>query len=278
MTAPHGTEVHPARMTFEAMYHCLDAWQRQHLTCHVPHRCFDAPALGAWVRWLRSAREGRRLEQWKVDRLDRLGFEWKLSPLDAKWHALLHQLRRFKEVHGHVDVPWDYEDEHHPEWAAVGRWLRRQGQLMAKGLLAQRKQDMLGVLGVRLAVDTRLAARYVRLQGLNGHERKLLRRRWKAQRAAESEAYHAAVAEQQSTAKAAELEREEEAERRRWVLRTYASAPQAQGMGGGGTKLQTASSSGIAAEQDAHAVKVGESERVKRQMPLAEDDWYSPPR
>jgi hypothetical protein len=59
---------HPARMPFDAMYTQLAAWRARYLSCHVPRFCFDAPVLGAWVRWLRKEHKEQRLERWKMDR------------------------------------------------------------------------------------------------------------------------------------------------------------------------------------------------------------------
>jgi hypothetical protein len=58
----------PSQMDFPTMYTQLQAWQARHLSAHVPHHCFDAPELGAWVRHMRKQRKDGRLEQWKVDR------------------------------------------------------------------------------------------------------------------------------------------------------------------------------------------------------------------
>lgn len=58
----------PSRMDFAAMYAQLQAWQQRHLSAHVPRHCFDAPELGAWVRFMRKQHTDGQLEQWKVDR------------------------------------------------------------------------------------------------------------------------------------------------------------------------------------------------------------------
>jgi hypothetical protein len=55
-------------MDFAAMYALLQAWQQRHQSAHVPRHCFDAPELGAWVRYMRKQHTDGQLEQWKVDR------------------------------------------------------------------------------------------------------------------------------------------------------------------------------------------------------------------
>ncbi|KIY96449.1 hypothetical protein MNEG_11511 [Monoraphidium neglectum] len=57
----------PARMPFEAMYRQLAAFRARHGAAHVPRFCFDAPALGAWARWLRKRRVEGELPQWQID-------------------------------------------------------------------------------------------------------------------------------------------------------------------------------------------------------------------
>jgi hypothetical protein len=60
--------VPPAQAAFEPMYRRLAAWRARFGACHVPRRCFDAPDLGEWVRWLRKQRVEARLPQWQADR------------------------------------------------------------------------------------------------------------------------------------------------------------------------------------------------------------------
>lgn len=62
------SKLRPSRMDFAAMYAQLAAWQQRFLSAHVPRHCFDAPELGAWVRYLRKQHKDGHLEQWKVDR------------------------------------------------------------------------------------------------------------------------------------------------------------------------------------------------------------------
>lgn len=112
----------PTRLAFEPMYQQLVAWHAAHLTCHVPRNCFDAPPLlDAWVRHLRRLKESGKLEAWKTERLDLLGFEWEMSDVEAKWHNMYHQLRRFRAVHGHTTVPADYRNPQEPGWQILAR-------------------------------------------------------------------------------------------------------------------------------------------------------------
>lgn len=62
-----------------------------------------------------------------------------------------------------------------------------QAKLFAKERLSVKKQTMLGALGITLRVPQEKIKQYARLRGLNGHERKMERRRWKLERESKAE-------------------------------------------------------------------------------------------
>lgn len=67
-TPPETMKLQPSHFVFDHMYQQLKSWREEHISCHVPRYCFDAPKLGAWVRYLRKEHKEGRLEQWKVAR------------------------------------------------------------------------------------------------------------------------------------------------------------------------------------------------------------------
>ena len=67
-SAGAGALLSPTKMPFEAMYRDLASFKARFGACHVPRHCFDAPALGSWVRWLRKQRAEGQLPQWQADR------------------------------------------------------------------------------------------------------------------------------------------------------------------------------------------------------------------
>lgn len=164
---------------FPVMYSRLKAWADMYRTCHVPRHCFDAADLGAWVWHQRRLHRTGALEQWKVDELNRLGFQWSISKDDMQWHANVHHLRQFRLVHGLSAQPGD--DGLHGAWRQLASWLQQQGELYATGRLPLLKQQVLAAVGVTLLVDSDVVERAVQLQGLNAHERRLARKRWKQQ-------------------------------------------------------------------------------------------------
>lgn len=62
------------------------------------------------------------------------------------------------------------------------RWLHRQAKLLAKEKLSEKRKRMLAKLGVTLRLPKELLHQYAVLRALNGHERKLARRRFKQKR------------------------------------------------------------------------------------------------
>eukprot|EP00775_Hariotina_reticulata_P002782 gene2782-3075_t len=146
-------------MEFEIMFVQLAAWKEQHLTAHVPRFCFDAPELGAWVRYMRKQHKDRHLAQWMTDRLNVVSFEWELTDTDAKWHHLYHQLRRYKLLYGTTSINPKNSRRDACDWGIVAKWLQRQARLLAKQKLNGQKKAMLEQLGVTLRLPKQLLYR-----------------------------------------------------------------------------------------------------------------------
>jgi hypothetical protein len=199
---PHaGGEVVPP---FDVMYSQLQEWQRRFQTCHVPRHCFDAETLGMWVHSIRRQCRNGKLEEWKKDRLSRLGFEWSISNEDAKWHAHVHHLRQFRLLNGESEDP--FYDGHHNAWKELQGWIDMQGLLLSAGKLPQNKRQILECIGITLRVPEEAIYRNIKLQGLNAHERRLARKRWRRE-----------DAEKASKIEHAEKQLRELQHRRRWV-------------------------------------------------------------
>ncbi|KAJ9508392.1 hypothetical protein QJQ45_011928 [Haematococcus lacustris] len=155
----------PTRLAWEPMYELLVDWQAAHLSCHVPRNCFDAPPLlGAWVRHMRRLKAAGSLEQWKVDRLDLLGFEWSLPDYDAKWLNLYHELRRYKAQHGHTRMPEQDKEKKRLGVMMLSRWLQRQAAVLVKGKLTDQRRAMLAAVGVELQVEAQVVEAATQLQ------------------------------------------------------------------------------------------------------------------
>ena len=57
---------------------------------------YDNPVLGNWMWKMRRDYRNKKLAQWKIDRFDKIEVLWKVDNVTAKWHANLHEARRYK--------------------------------------------------------------------------------------------------------------------------------------------------------------------------------------
>jgi Helicase associated domain len=123
----------------------LQQWRKRHGSCIVPAGVFDKPQLAEWAGQVRAMRRSSSLPAWQAAELDAAGFTWRTSAEDEAWHARLHQLRHFKQLHGHLDVPavdavpaavgtdeaHTQRDDGGEPWAGLAAWLQQQRSAMA---------------------------------------------------------------------------------------------------------------------------------------------------
>lgn len=109
----------------------LCAFRRAHGHCHVTHRCLEHENLAQWVKRQRYQYklklEGKRsgLSDERICLLNNIGFIW--NSHDAVWEERLQELLEFKRIHGHCNVPTNYEAN--PPLAV---WIKRQRQIYKK--------------------------------------------------------------------------------------------------------------------------------------------------
>lgn len=210
----------PAALDFNDMYRQLELWRMRYGDTHVPRFVHDNPTLGHWVKYVRRCHKHDALPRWQVDQLNALDFVWRPAKQEAAWYFFYHELRRFKQLHGHTDVA-QYAGAD-SDFLRLRVWVGRQALVFAKGKLPEKRQSMLRRLGVKLRVDLRLVKRYATLQGLNATERRAVRKGWKRQRLAESERWHAAREAEQALQQEEELAQQEQQARRRLLLQVEA--------------------------------------------------------
>ena len=95
--------------------------------CDVPQKYTDNPGLGNWCSTVRSAhnqiQKGQKprtnLSQDRIERLEELGFKWKIIVLTKKasFDERFDQLVEFKKQFGHCFVPSQYAEN-----TALGHW------------------------------------------------------------------------------------------------------------------------------------------------------------
>ena len=93
----------------------------------------DGFRLGAWLRRIRSVRDGRvknatSLTNDQIARLDALGMDWQ-DPYTKRWNYGYEQAKAYHAEHGNIDVPSAYIT---PNGFPLGKWLRRHVEINEK--------------------------------------------------------------------------------------------------------------------------------------------------
>lgn len=137
---------------FERNYHAAVEYYRMHgdLECKCGYIDGHGIKLAAWLGYLRQQYKilGRNLlteEQFRL--LDAIGMRWG-SKHDKQWNDCFACLKSYLLRTGNSDVPTTWKEGNVP----LGRWLRRQKELYAEGMLRKDRADCLASLGVSLSV------------------------------------------------------------------------------------------------------------------------------
>ena len=120
---------------WEARFRELRQFKEEHGHCHVP--LGHPGGLGKWVTRQRGRgkKGSRRLEVDRTQKLEDLGFRW-CGRWSDRSEARLRELEKFKEEHGHCNVP-----RKHP--GGLGKWVTEQRSRGARhGLDADRRQKL----------------------------------------------------------------------------------------------------------------------------------------
>ena len=114
---------------------------KTHGHARVPRKFPDDRSLASWVGTQRKAyaaelerKAGRepecdvRISAARIDKLQRIGFEWKVEKAEA-WDERFSALRRFVKKHGHTRVPQTFAND-----PSLGQWVSTQRQAYAAEL------------------------------------------------------------------------------------------------------------------------------------------------
>lgn len=104
----------------------------------------DNPALHGWVQYMKAAYKRGKLAPERVEALDQIGFTWTTEKLQIRWDQRLEQLRAYKELHGHCNVPSTAKGD----YAGLGQWLASTRMKKRKGHLSASKTQDLEDIGV----------------------------------------------------------------------------------------------------------------------------------
>ena len=95
-------------------YEELVAYKIEKGDCDVPRRSKKNPLLSAWVRNQRAQykllKGGNKSSMTKerLKKLESIGFDWHLSPLQVFWTDMIKSLESFKAETGHCNVPQNF--------------------------------------------------------------------------------------------------------------------------------------------------------------------------
>ena len=120
-------------------------WEKNYSACveyYKEHRSLDIPAhyatkdglrIGAWIRRMRKARDGRlkgaqQLTQEQIRRLDAIGMDWQDS-FTQRWEYGYAKAKEYYAQHGDIDVPATYVTE---DGFPLGKWLKGHVQINDK--------------------------------------------------------------------------------------------------------------------------------------------------
>uniref|UniRef100_UPI0009B050FF DEAD/DEAH box helicase n=1 Tax=Chlamydia suis TaxID=83559 RepID=UPI0009B050FF len=118
----------------------LKRFQEEHGHCKVPHKYPKSPQLSVWVSDQRTKFKKGKLSEDKIARLEEIGFVWDV--LEEGWEENFLELKRFREEHGHCNVPSVYLQN-----PSLGVWVSDQREKIKKGKLAEDKIARLEEMG-----------------------------------------------------------------------------------------------------------------------------------
>ncbi|EJK68763.1 hypothetical protein THAOC_10029, partial [Thalassiosira oceanica] len=124
---------------WDARFKELVNYRSEHGDCNVP---VEGDKLGSWVRNQRKAYIANSLAQDRIDRLNSIGFKWRLkqaSLTTVPWGTRFDELVQYKTSHGDCNVPQSQ--------GQLGRWVSNQRTAYKANSLAQDRVDRLNGIG-----------------------------------------------------------------------------------------------------------------------------------
>ncbi len=141
---------------WQRMYDALVAYKQRIGHCWVPCDWPENPRLASWVTSQRNERVSGKLSEERFKLLDAIGFVWSKdrsssdeigftgSLHDQKWQRMFDELVKYKQQHGHCDVPMNWPSNPRLSgWVSSQRTAKRTGQLLSNRL---QRLDELGFI------------------------------------------------------------------------------------------------------------------------------------
>ena len=138
-------EVRPDRdVAWNQWFRRLKEFKERNGHCNVTQREKANRSLAAWVNTQRGALRDGKLSAEDKAQLDSVGFDWHPKPdYSAPWNEMFARLCKFKELHGHVNVPPSWSDK------KLAHWVGTQRTFFRKGRLPQERIERLEAIGFR---------------------------------------------------------------------------------------------------------------------------------
>ena len=157
--------------TWQRRYEELKAYNTLNGNCNVPSGYTGIPGLGDWVRNQRRLYKKDVLTAEFVNQLNDIGFTWRLEKTAVGWQHRYEELKAFKEINGHCNVP-----KGRTENLQLGDWVCHQRRAWRKGELSEDRKKMLDEIGfawkLQKSVSSKWQQHYEELKSfkeINGH-------------------------------------------------------------------------------------------------------------
>ena len=130
---------------WEELFATLVEFKAQNGHCNVRPR--ENKQLNQWLQHQRTNRDRGQLSRDRIHRLEELGVDW--QPLESRWEEMFAALVRYKNEHGHCNVPAECSEN-----LALGHWVSNQrsrkcarDNRTGKGWLSEERRQRLEALG-----------------------------------------------------------------------------------------------------------------------------------
>lgn len=148
---------------WDAQFNKLLEYIKEHGHSNISQHDKDNERLGKWIKnqryeYRKYHNKGlgqSRLGRDRIDKLNEIGFQWRLRPERIPWDDRFKALVEFKEAHGHCRVPMTV-----PELGKWAKYQRDQYCLFMRGKKAKitkQKIDKLTSLGFEESLEERVA-------------------------------------------------------------------------------------------------------------------------
>ncbi len=113
----------------------LKDYNKRHGHCNIPYGIHNS--LYAWILNQKKSYKKGKLDTWKIEKLNALGFDW--NPVPNQWHEWFKKLQNHKKEFKHFEISND---------SSLRSWLNKQRVAHRKNRLEPWKIECLNALGL----------------------------------------------------------------------------------------------------------------------------------